>query len=550
MVIIMKNTKRKQRKSRQKGNTLLTALFFSALLSLGGRAIFSGILGETGMGYYAAVYELYLFILLFTGFFLPEAEAKNVRVRMTKGQIRNAGKILKGALLYGAFTGIILALICAGLSGFIAQKLLLEPLCSLALCCIAPAVFLSSLTGAYRGFFEGIGSAVPTAVSKVLEQIFSIGLGLVFTGIFYNYGEKVGRLVQNSNYAAAYGVAGMAVGISAAQLLILCFLMFLHKTYKISFRRQMQQDNSKMADSYPQIIFSFFSGGLPHLLTLLFTQGSVFIGMLLYLHYTAGNTTQNFVFQYGSFYAKFALVTGILVCLLCLQTAKPLAALKQYHSREDHRAVKDIFSLTLHSLSIYGIGTAFLLCTLAGPITNMLFGNMAGTIFLFQSCSFLLLFLPCSIFFRYTLNLLGKQMLALRNTGIAFAAYIVSLVILLNVVHAGIASVAYGYMILFGISAVLNGMSLLRFLKFSPDYIRIFALPVLSGAISGILAMLLSRALLKPAGATVTSIVCLTAGLLGYFLLLLALKSIGKRELSKMPFGALWLNLGQILHLI
>lgn len=546
----MENTRRKQRKSPPTTSTYISALFISALFSIAGRAIYSHILGETGMGYYAAVYELFLFILIFTGFFLPEAEAKSVRARMAKGQINNAGKVLKCALLYGVITGIIFALICAGLSGFISQKLLLEPLCSLALFCISPAIFFASMAGAYRGYFEGIGSAVPTLISKILEQIFSLGFGLIFTGIFFNYGEKVGHLVQNSNYAAAYGVAGMAVGISAAQILILFFLIFISRTFKASFRRQPSQDNSKVPDTYPQILLSFFSDGLPHLLMLLFTQGSVFISMLLYVHYTSAHTTQNFAFQYGSFYAKFALVTGVFVCLLCLQTGKPLSAIRHQYGRGEQRGVRDIFFLALNSLCVYGVGLAFLLCTLAEPITKMLFGNMAGTIFLFQTCSFLLLLIPCGIFFQLTLCSLGKQLLALKNAAIAFVVYIFSLVILLNVVHAGIASIAYGYMILFGLLTILNGMSLFRFLKFTPDFIRILALPALSGAICSMLAMLLSRALLEPAGALVTSLVCFILGFAGYFILLMALKSLGKRELSKMPFGGIWLKVGQILHLL
>lgn len=546
----MENTERKRRKKQPRGNTYLFTVFLSYLILLIGRLIFADLIGENGMAYYAAVYEWVLFAVLIIGSFLPQAEARAVRSRMAKGQIKNAGRVLKAALLFGVIAGAVCAGLQLVLSELIAEKLLLEPLAVFALWVIAPVLLLSVLISAYRGYFEGIGTAIPTNISRIMEQIFSLVFGLIFGRIFYDYGEKTGKLVQNADYASAYAVVGIAIGMVAAQLLVLLFLVFINGTYSSSFKRQMSKDNSKIPESYTDILRSILITGCPYMLTSLFIQGSVFADMVFYKHYIHDNTVQNYTIHYGSFYGKYAILIGLLVCAVGLLAAKPLAAVTHFHKREEYRAVKEHFAGGLHTFALYGIPAAVLLAVLARPVTDLFFGTANGTVFLLQVSSSLVLLIPCALFFVLVLQSVGKQMLALRNCAAAFAAQTLAVLLFLNVLHLGIASVAYGYMVLFGVMAVLNGMSLFRYLKYSPEYIRIFVMPFVSSAVCGVLVMLLEKALFEKAGGAVTSIVCLLLGFLGYFVLLFALHGISERELNKIAGGRLLLKLGEMLRLV
>lgn len=546
----MENTERKRRKKQPKGNTYLFTVFLSYLIFLIGRLIYADMIGEHGMAYYAAVYEWVFFVVLIIGSFLPQAEAKAVRGRLAKGQIKNAGRVLKAALLFGLTAGAVCAALQLVLSEFISEKLLLEPLAVLALWAMTPVLLLSVLISAYRGYFEGIGTAVPTNISRVMEQIFSLVFGLIFGKIFYGYGEKTGRLVQNDNYASAYAVIGIAIGMAAAQLLVLLFLVFINSTYSSSFKRQMSKDNSKIQESYADILRGILVSGCPYMLTALFIQGTVFADMFLYKHYIHDNTVQNYTIHYGSFYGKYAILIGLPVCIMGLFAAKPLAAVAYYHKREEYRAVKEHFAGGLHTFALYGIPAAVFLAVLAGPITDLFFGTAKGTVFLLQVSSSLVLFIPCALFMSAVLQSVGKQMLALRNCAAAFVAQTVAVLLFLNVLHLGIASITYGYMVLFVVMAILNGTSLFRYLKYSPEYSRMFVMPFLSSAVCGVLVMLLEKALFEKAGGAVTAVVCLLLGFLGYFVLLFALHGISERELNKIAGGRLLLKLGEMLRLV
>ena len=547
----MENTERKKKKKGGvKGNTTVFTLMVSNLIVLLGRLLFDGMLGETGMGYYATIYEFFTFIMLFTGWYLPQTEAKAVKGRLAKGQMKNAKRVLQGTMLFGVGFSLVISFFVIVLSEAIAKKWLLEPLNSLALCVMTPAVVLSVIISAYRGYFEGIGTVVPTNISRILEQVFALVFGMIFGKGFYNYGEKIGNLVQNSNYAPAYAVVGIVAGIIAAQILVLLFLVFLNRVFGRTLKKQMDKDNSKILDSYFGIIRNILVSGLPYILTMIFVQGAVFIDMILYMHYINRNTVQNYTIHYGSFYGKYCVIIGLFVCVLCFAIAKPLSAIVHFHKREEYRVVKDIFSSGIHTLAIYGISMAVLLAALAEPLTNMFFGKATGTVFLLQVSSALIFLVPCALFFNYVLQLTGKQTIALRNCAAAFIVQIVVVVILLSGAHAGIASIAFGYMFLFGSMTILNGMTLLRYLKYSPQYIRMFGVPFLASAICGILDMLLAKAMLEKVGATVTTIVCIILGCIGYVVLLFALNGINEKELSKIPGGALFIKFGQVLHFL
>ncbi|MDE6608028.1 MAG: hypothetical protein K2K54_09790, partial [Lachnospiraceae bacterium] len=70
----MENTrKRKARQGLPKGNTIIFTMLISNLIVLAGRIPFAHMLGEIGTGYYAAVYEMFAFIMIFIGWYLPQA---------------------------------------------------------------------------------------------------------------------------------------------------------------------------------------------------------------------------------------------------------------------------------------------------------------------------------------------------------------------------------------------------------------------------------------------------------------------------------------------
>ena len=70
---------------------------------------------------------------------------------------------------------------------------------------------------------------MPSAVSSVLRQVFFLGLGLVFLGIFRNYGEKVSLLLKRADFTSMYGAMGIAVGMLLSEVLVLLFVFVIYR---------------------------------------------------------------------------------------------------------------------------------------------------------------------------------------------------------------------------------------------------------------------------------------------------------------------------------
>ena len=59
-----------------------------------------------------------------------------------------------------------------------------EPMSAIGLRFLAPTLFIVAIMGVFRGYFQGLGSMTPTAISQIVEQIFLVIFSLLFADLF------------------------------------------------------------------------------------------------------------------------------------------------------------------------------------------------------------------------------------------------------------------------------------------------------------------------------------------------------------------------------
>ena len=64
--------------------------------------------------------------------------------------------------------------------------LIKTPYSSYALKTLAPTIWIMAYLGVLRGYFQGTGTMIPTAVSQILEQIVNAIVSVVAAGTFYS----------------------------------------------------------------------------------------------------------------------------------------------------------------------------------------------------------------------------------------------------------------------------------------------------------------------------------------------------------------------------
>ena len=209
------------------GGILAIAGVITRIIGLFYRVPVTNIIGDEGNGYYAAAYQIYNIMLLISSYSLPIAISKIVSARYSRKQYGNSSQVFKGGLLFAFVSGGIVCLLVFFEADFFAGKLMSEQMSAIALRIFAPTLLIVAIMGVIRGYFQGMGTMIPTAVSQIIEQIVNAVVSILAARALYGYGMKVAALLQNGHYAPAYGAAGSTLGTSAGALAGLLFLIFM-----------------------------------------------------------------------------------------------------------------------------------------------------------------------------------------------------------------------------------------------------------------------------------------------------------------------------------
>lgn len=164
------------------------------------------LLGSEGMGYFNSAYEIYALFCMIATAGLPVA----MSVMISSVGESNADRIFKVALRIFLALGVLGTAIMLGFAHPFSQFLKNEK-AALCIFFIAPTVFFICICGAYRGYFQGQGKMLPTALSQVIEAGGKLVLGLVFAFVARAAGYGTVEV-------AAAGVLGLVCGTALSAL--------------------------------------------------------------------------------------------------------------------------------------------------------------------------------------------------------------------------------------------------------------------------------------------------------------------------------------------
>lgn len=189
-------TKKRKRGSNfiVQGSILAVASILVRVIGLAYRIPVTRILGPVGNSYYSAAYEVYSMILLISSFSLPLAVSKLVSARMAKGRVRSAYKIFQCTLVFAVVSGGLGALLIYFGAGFFSEVVVSTPESRLALQVLAPTILIVALMGCIRGYFQGLGSMIPTAISQIVEQVINAAASIGAAWALFRYGAKLDAL--------------------------------------------------------------------------------------------------------------------------------------------------------------------------------------------------------------------------------------------------------------------------------------------------------------------------------------------------------------------
>lgn len=194
----------------------------------------TALIGGVGMGDFSIAYDIFRPLNALATAGLPVAVSKLVSESAALGRYRDVRRILRlsGGLFF--FTGTAgFAVMFLG-AGRLARALNSSD-SALCIAALAPALFFCCMMSALRGYYQGLGNMLPTALSQIFEAVVKLGAGLWLGSLFLSLAENpaaapswIWPLLQTGAAPGTLGAVGAVLGVSLSTAAGTLFLAVRH----------------------------------------------------------------------------------------------------------------------------------------------------------------------------------------------------------------------------------------------------------------------------------------------------------------------------------
>ncbi|MBN8209479.1 polysaccharide biosynthesis protein [Bacillus sp. NTK071] len=239
-----------------RGTMLLTAAtLFSRVLGMIYMFPFTALVGTQGVALYTYAYTPYTIMLSLSTVGIPLAVSKFVSKYHTLGDYRTGRRLYKSGLVLMALTGFVAFLVLFLLAEPIARIVIDEGKegnsiadVTLVIRVVSMALLIVPIMSLTRGFFQGLQSMGPTAVSQVVEQVFRIVFILASSVIIMKFMDG------DAATAATYATFGAFVGAVGGLMVVFWY----YRKRKPELDRHLAEStvdhNVSLKDMYKEII--------------------------------------------------------------------------------------------------------------------------------------------------------------------------------------------------------------------------------------------------------------------------------------------------------
>ena len=530
------------------GTILVIASFVAKAIGMIYRIPLTHILGDDGNGYYSTANEIYTIILMISSFSLPLAVSRLVAEREYAGEVKNSYRVLICSLRFAAVTGGILSILTFLLGGVITKYVMGVELASYTLRVLAPAIFLFALTGVLRGFFQGHGTMVPTAISQIIEQVINAIISVAGAYVMLQYGLKLGEKKGDAELGTALAAAGGTFGTVASVGVALLFMIVIYLGYRNGFKRRMKKDKTRKRESDRAIYRAITYTILPIVLSTLVYNISTIIDQGVFNHILAGMgfTQKQYATVWGIYSGKFRVLMNVPLSIASCLAPSVVPALTEAMANNDLREAGLRTRDTIRYTMVFTIPCAVGMAALARPIMMMLYGNndsLALAAGIMQSGALLTVLLALSTLTTGILQGLGEMQAPLVHAATAVAIHLGFLVLFVVKFKWNIYGVVYANIIFGLIICLLNARSIRKKLHYRQEIKKTFLVPVIAAGVMGIAAYLVHRVFNLFAGNTISTILAVCVGAIVYGICLVKLGGILEREIRRLPKGDLLADL-------
>ncbi len=538
------------------GSILGIASIISRVIGLIYRIPLTNIIGDNGNNIYSAAFEIYNILLLISCYSLPLAVSKLVAARMARGQRLNAIRVFRGALLFAFVTGTIASCIVF----FFADSLTAALATSesyLALRVLGPTLLIVAVMGVIRGYFQGMGTMIPSAISQILEQIVNAIVSVGAALYLFNYGLKVSELLGNSEgRSEAFGAAGGTLGTGAGALAALIFLILILLLFNSRFKRGIAMGAKRHKESYGYILQVLIFTVVPVLLstTIYNVNGIIDQAVFKNVALFQGYAEESISTMWGVFAGKYKVLINVPIALASAMAASAVPSIVSAFSQKNKELVKQKINSALRFIMLLAFPCMVGLFVLADPVISLLFKEtetkeLAAMMLRVGAVS--VIFYSISTLSNAALQGIDRMMEPVKNAVLALVLHIIAIIVMMVIFNMNIYAVIWGNTIFAGLMCIFNSLSIKKYTGYRQEYRKTYIIPCISSVGMGVAVYLFYTLLMKLCPVNViATLLSIILAVLVYAVLITKLGGVSKPELLEFPGGSKLVRLFEKLRLM
>ena len=506
------------------------------------RVPLTNILGDTGNSYYSTANEIYTIILMVSSFSLPLAVSKLMAERIGKGEYRNAERVFDCALRLAVCAGGGMALITYLFAPLLTKYVMNFELAKYGLRVIAPAILVFAITGVFRGYFQGFGNMVPTAVSQIIEQIVNAVLTVVCAGLMFSYGLSLAQKEGNELLGPAWGAAGGTFGTVASVTVAMIIMMVMYTLNKKDFSVQAARDTTPHRESSRLIYSLIIATTVPIVLsTVIYNFTSVVDqGVFNAVLKSQGYSEKQYATIWGIYVGKFKILMNVVLSLASSLGPAIVPNMSGINIRKNRKEACRKVETAIRFTMVFSIPGAFGLAALGGPVVTMLFHPETGVPLaagIMAAGAPMIILFALSTLTTSILQGLDRLREPLIHCTIAMIAHIIVLYVLLHNYRLNIYAVIYSNIFFALLICILNGWSIAKVLGYRQEVYKTFFAPLLSSVVMAFVVLGVYTLLHKFLGTVIPVFFSIIIGVLVYGAGLVLLRGVTADEILRMPKG-------------
>ena len=534
------------------GSILAVASIMVRIIGMIYRIPMTAIIGDEGNGLYSYAYSVYTILLLLSSYSLPLAVSKMISAKAEKREWGNVRRILVCAVCFALAIGTFFALLVLFGARFFTTVFFHSELAAIPLRMMAPTILIMAVLGVFRGYFQGMQTTQPTAISQLLEQVVNAIVSVACAWLLFGYGKSLDTSFGDKGLSFAWGAAGGTIGTGAGALTALAFVFFLYLVSRKQLHALVRSDKSGTEESYDSIFRLLLLIAVPVILsTALYNLIDLVDGSLFSNIMTMRGQANVKDRIWGAYNAKALLLIHIPVSISSAMAVSLVPSLTAAYSSGKVRLARQKVNATMSFTTTIAFPSAVGLFILARPIISTLFrGDTSNAWQYLMIGSLAVVTFSLSTITNSILQGVDRMNLPVIHSLISMGIHVVVLLILGYLFKMGIYGVIISYVLYGLVISILNFRSISMILKYRPDFGAIFLRPVIASAIMGVVCFGVYRLFRLFLGTTISMLVSVVLSVFTYFAAAVKIGLLTEDSLLDFPKGHLLVKLAVKLRLL